>query len=81
MNQKVAYLQVQIEILKMHAMRAPAEIVSGHYKTRKIFHGYHDSEIELTDEEKLKYKVDEMKMHIHHMDECASNLYDALEQP
>lgn len=80
MAQSIEYLKMQIEIHKMHAMRAHAEIVSGHYKQAQTQRGVEGGGWrDLTDDEKLHKKVIEMESHIRFMTECSETFYD-LEQ-
>lgn len=72
----MTYLETQFYIRMMHAQRAQAEIVSGAYRLRKIYHGtVTGNGPELTDEEKLEDKVEELNRHIQLMDEIAGNIY------
>ena len=63
---KMNYALHQGKIAELHALRAHAEIVSGAYKLREITDG---AGRPLTDEEKLKDKVDEMRRHIRAVDQ------------
>lgn len=58
----------------MHALRAQTEIISGAYTHANISRrGEDGQDIQLTDREKLRNKIEEMKRHIYFMQTLLDN--------
>ena len=62
-------IEAQYELFCLRAQRAQAEIVSGAYKLYNISR----NGVQLTDEEKLLSKVEEMNRHLHLATECSEH--------
>jgi hypothetical protein len=60
-------IEAQYELFCLRAQRAQAEIVSGAYKLYDITH----CGVQLTDEQKLLSKVEEMNRHLELATDCA----------
>jgi hypothetical protein len=67
-------VSAQMAVANARVLRCHAEIVSGHYKTRRIFRAKNGVELELTHEEKLGHIMGTMDSHIRFM----SELEDAI---
>lgn len=79
-NLGIKHLKLESKISELNAMRAHAEIVSGAYRLRKLQQGDSSEPSgwrDLTDDEKLKDKVEEMCRHITRVRELGETLITA----
>jgi hypothetical protein len=68
-------LEGQVIEMHAHVMRDHARIVSGAYKTRKVYHGTTIApENLLTEQELLEDELRAMDQHIHWLDKCVQAL-------
>lgn len=75
-NRKFSQAQMLVTLGRL--IRSHASIVSGHYKSRKIYRkqeGTADLEVELSDEEKLSLEFGTMDNHIKFLEESAEFIY------
>ena len=59
---KIEGLKIQFQMRQAHLMRACAEVTSGAYKLRTLFHGFSD-EKPFTEQEKFEHAWAEVKRH------------------
>ena len=62
-------IEAQFDLFCLRAQRAQAEIISGAYKLVDI----RRNNVQISDEEKLRDKVEEMNRHLHLATECAEH--------
>jgi len=78
----MTYLEGQIESRKAWIAYWQTVILSGAYKSRKVYHGFGtDEELEFTEEEKLQDALDTLKRHTELLAELIEHLVEQNEEP